>query len=132
MLPANLLPERLEDTFPWTEPWGVICPQGSEYGDKPTQTYLYLTGQGGNQNGELEGSLRAGRGQYAEDAAQTRGTQEGAAGSAGTARATDLLAGYDWYNNDVARGEPPKLIQSSDSVANVQLQSAARNTAQAE
>ena len=80
------------------------------YGDKPTQTYLYLTGQGGTENGELGSDLRTGRGQSSENAGQNAGTQEGSAAGSGEG----LLAGYDWYNNDVARGERPRLVQSSE------------------
>lgn len=80
----------------------------AEYGDKPTQTYLYLTGQGGTENGRLGSDLRASRGQNIGDVAQTGGTPES------TTNRQGLLAGYDWYNNDVARGEAPKLIQTSE------------------
>lgn len=80
-------------------------------GDKPTQTYLYLTGQGGNDHGKLDGNLRTGGRPAPGDAAQTGG----APGSTEvSAVPTDLLAGYDWYNNDVERGQPPRLIQSSE------------------
>lgn len=75
----------------------------SDYGDRPTQTYLYLTGQGGKNNGGLEGDLRPGRGSAYGN------VEEAGSGN----RAEGLLAGYDWYNNDVARGEAPRLIQSS-------------------
>lgn len=77
------------------------------YGDKPTQTYLYLTGQGGTENGGLEGNLRQSGGQSSANAGGTETSPGGAA-------AGQLLAGYDWYNNDVARGEAPRLIQSSE------------------
>lgn len=80
------------------------------YGDKPAQTYLYLTGQGGTENGGLGSDLRTGRGQSSENAGQNAGTQEGSAAGGGEG----LLAGYDWYNNDVARGERPRLVQSSE------------------
>lgn len=80
----------------------------AEYGDKPTQTYLYLTGQGGNENGRLEGNLRSGRGQNAGDVAQKSRAPEISANS------KRLIAGYDWFNNDVARGEAPKRIQTSE------------------
>lgn len=80
----------------------------AEYGDKPTQTYLYLTGQGGTGNGRLGSDLRTSRGQNIEDA--------GGIGEGNESRTNHqgLLAGYDWYNNDVARGEAPKLIQTSE------------------
>lgn len=78
------------------------------YGDKPTETYLYLTGQGGNKNGGLGSDLRTVGGQSSENAGGTSTAPES------TAVPADLLAGYDWYNNDVARGEAPRLIQSSE------------------
>lgn len=79
----------------------------SDYGDRPTQTYLYLTGQGGKNNGGLGSDLRTVGRQSSENAGGTSTTPES------TAAPADLLAGYDWYNNDVARGEAPRLIQSS-------------------
>lgn len=81
------------------------------YGDKPTQTYLFLTRQGGTTNGKLEGNLRSSRGQSLEAIGRASTTPEG---RASTAVPADLLAGYDWYNNDVEKGHPPKLIQSSE------------------
>lgn len=80
------------------------------YGDKPTQTYLYLTGQGGIENGGLVSDLRKSGGYGAGENSQLSGTPQG---SAATAETDGLLAGYDWYNNDVERGEAPRLIQSS-------------------
>lgn len=80
----------------------------AEYGDKPTQTYLYLTSQGGTENGGLGSNLRAGRGRVVE------GTGGALQASESTTNHQGLLAGYDWYNNDVARGEAPKLIQTSE------------------
>lgn len=78
------------------------------YGDKPTETYLYLTGQGGNKNGGLGSDLRTVGGQSSENAGGTSTAPEN------TAVPADLLTGYDWYNNDVARGEAPRLIQTSE------------------
>lgn len=71
------------------------------------KTYLCLTGQGGTENGGLEGNLRQSGGQSPANAGGTENPQGGAAGE-------HLLSGYDWYNNDVARGEAPRLIQSSE------------------
>lgn len=82
----------------------------AEYGDKPTQTYLYLTGQGGKSDGQLEGNLQGGGGSASGDAAETGRAPQSQAGTA-------LLAGYDWYNNDVEKGEPPRLIQTSEEIA---------------
>ena len=86
----------------------------AEYGDKPTQTYLYLTGQGGNSDGQLVGNLQEGGGSASGDAAETGRAPEG---SEGTAVPADLLAGYDWYSNDVEKGDPPRLIQTSEEMA---------------
>jgi len=86
------------------------------YGDKPTQTYLYLTGQGGTQNGKLVGDLRTSRSQGNGDAGKTGATPQSQAGAGSPA---GLLSGYDWYNNDVERGEAPRLIQSSEA-SNIQ------------
>ena len=83
----------------------------AEYGDKPTQTYLYLTGQGGNSDGRLDGNLQEGGESASGDAAETGRAPQG---PEGTAVPADLLAGYDWYNNDVEKGEPPRLIQTSE------------------
>ena len=86
----------------------------AEYGDKPTQTYLYLTGQGGMSDGQLDGNLQAGGGSASGDAAEAGRAPQGQEGAAVPA---DLLAGYDWYNNDVEKGEPPRLIQTSKEIA---------------
>ena len=86
----------------------------AEYGDKPTQTYLYLTGQGGINDGQLDGNLQVGGGSASGDAAETGRAPQGTEGAAVPA---DLLAGYDWYNNDVEKGEPPRLIQTSEQSA---------------
>ena len=65
-----------------------------------------FTGRGETVNGGLEDNLRQSGGQSPANAAGTENPQGGAAGE-------HLLSGYDWYNNDVARGEAPRLIQSS-------------------
>lgn len=82
----------------------------AEYGDKPTQTYLYLTGQGGIDNGGLESNLRQSGGRITGNAESTGGAPQ----SQTAGREAGLLAGYDWYNNDVERGQAPRLIQSSE------------------
>lgn len=82
----------------------------AEYGDKPTQTYLYLTGQGGIDNGGLESNLRQSGGRITGNAESTGGAPQ----SQTAGRAAGLLTGYDWYNNDVERGQAPRLIQSSE------------------
>lgn len=81
----------------------------AEKANDGTET-INLTGQGGTENGGLGSDLRTGRGQSSENAGQNAGTQEGSAAGSGEG----LLAGYDWYNNDVARGERPRLVQSSE------------------
>ena len=43
-------------------------------------------------------------------------------GEDGTAAPANLLAGYDWYNNDVEKGEPPRLIQTSEESASSNIQ----------
>lgn len=82
----------------------------AEYGDKPTQTYLYLTGQGGIDNGGLESNLRQSGGRITGNAESTGGAPQ----SQTAGREAGLLTGYDWYNNDVERGQAPRLIQSSE------------------
>ena len=80
----------------------------AEYGDKPTQTYLYLTGQGGNADGRLGENLR-------ESGGRALGIPDKASG--GNRIQTESLSGYDWYNNDVEYGERPRLVQSSENQA---------------
>lgn len=82
----------------------------AEYGDKPTQTYLYLTGQGGIDNGGLESNLRQSGGRITGNAESTGGAPQ----SQTAGREAGILTGYDWYNNDVERGQAPRLIQSSE------------------
>lgn len=104
----------------------------AEYEDKPTQTYLYLTGRsgingihtedndaGGVQGAESEG--RPGRGERAPGLREgRRSDQRGRAGSTGVVSRTPAgaeIASYDWYNNDVEFGQPPILVESSDAKA---------------
>ncbi|MDY3079028.1 MAG: zeta toxin family protein [Oscillospiraceae bacterium] len=104
----------------------------AEYGDKPTQTYLYLTGRsdingihtedndaGGVQGAESEGG--SGRGERAPGLREGRGyDQRGRAQSGGKISRTPAgaeIASYDWYNNDVEFGQPPILVESSDAKA---------------
>lgn len=86
----------------------------AEYGDKPTQTYLYLTGQGGIDNGGLESNLRQSGGRITGNAESTGGAPQSQTAGREAGREAGLLAGYDWYNNDVERGQAPRLIQSSE------------------
>lgn len=85
----------------------------AHYGDAPTQTYRYLTGQGGTQNGRLGEALR-------RDGEKGIRVSEGIGeeNQSGASSAADLLAGYDWYNNDVGYGEKPRLIESSQESEN--------------
>ena len=104
----------------------------AEYEDKPTQTYLYLTGRsdingihtedndaGGVQGAESEG--RPGRGERAPGLREGRGyDQRGRAQSGGKISRSPAgaeIASYDWYNNDVEFGQPPILVESSDAKA---------------
>lgn len=104
----------------------------AEYEDKPTQTYLYLTGRsdingihtedndaGGVQGAESEG--RSGRGERTPGLREgRRSDQRGRAGSTGVVSRTPAgaeIASYDWYNNDVEFGQPPILVESSDAKA---------------
>lgn len=72
---------------------------------------LYLTDQGGTENGRLGSDLRASGRQMVEGA--------GGIGEGNESRTNHqgLLAGYDWYNNDVARGEAPRLIQTFEQAS---------------
>ena len=107
-----------------------------EFGDKPTQVYLELTGQEGALNGEerrRNGNVaesRRGNGEAASGARQEGrgGTPEehlSAGADAGTGEAVQQspasrdagkevrLAGFDRYSNDVKRGEPPRLDRAT-------------------
>ena len=81
----------------------------ADYGDKPTQTYLYLTGQGGNYGQELDRIIFGGSGESGQSGRGIYGETLG-----GVLGQKAELAGYDWYNNDVEYGQPPKLVQSSE------------------
>lgn len=99
----------------------------ASYGDKPTQTYLQLTGQGANYGTEYQRNNQQGGFSGAQSAvpqgadAGLGGYQESGQGGRGIYGETPGgvfgqetgLAGYDWYNNDVNYGEAPRLIQSS-------------------
>lgn len=107
-----------------------------EFGDKPTQVYLELTGQEGALNGEerrrngavAEGRGRSGENLHGEPAEVWRGTPEehfSAGADAGTGAQVQQspaprdggkevrLAGFDRYSNDVKRGEPPRLDRAT-------------------
>ena len=80
----------------------------AEYGDKPTQTYLALT-RGGISNERLGQDVRGMRGQnFSNAGSQGSGTKDPAG--------SDLLAGWDWYNNDVQREQPARLVESSEGL----------------
>lgn len=133
-----------------------------DFGDKPTQSYLELTGQKGAGNEAdsrpIDGATEGGRDpagvrqtdrqQGATDVPRGRGrdgkdtpraVQEGRRGApskhraagadTGAGEAVQLLsasgdgskeavrlAGFDRYNNDVNRGEPPRLDRATSSV----------------
>lgn len=105
----------------------------AEYGDKPTQTYLYLTGRSDingvrtdteqrtadargetGVSGDVEADVREGRGR--EHRGRGR-SGETISGEIGGRKSQAELAGYDWYNNDVEFGQPPILVESSDKSA---------------
>ena len=97
----------------------------AEYGDKPTQTYLYLTGRSdingvhpeaskasdtagtGGVTGNVEADVRT-RGRY--DVGDVGRADSGETVSPKGAR----IAGYDQYSNDVEYGQPPRLIEDSE------------------
>lgn len=99
------------------------------YADKPTQTYLYLTGRsningiqaenrengsrvagiGGERRGDVAQSLRVRRGDDQSSDTGSGGQVSGEAPSTAV-----QLSSYDWYNNDVAFGQPPILVESSE------------------
>ena len=70
-----------------------------------------VAGQGGNYGQELDRIIFGGSGESGQSGRGIYGAGgEGIPGEKGAAK----LAGYDWYNNDVEYGQPPKLIQSSE------------------
>ena len=101
----------------------------AEYADKPTQTYLYLTRRYGNGTQSIDDrarvagvyeisrgersthddALREGRGY---DQSSDTGSGGQVSGEAPSTAAQ--LSSYDWYNNDVAFGQPPILVESSE------------------
>lgn len=103
----------------------------AEYADKPTQTYLYLTGRSNingtqaenNENGSrMAGVGGEGRSDVAQGVRVRRGDdQSGGERSSGlvsgeTAQGAAVqLSSYDWYNNDVDFGQPPILVERSES-----------------
>lgn len=97
------------------------------YADKPTQTYLYLTGRSDINGIQTEhsasdaGGESGSTGDVAQDIRVRRG--DGTASGAGSGgqvsgetsqRAAVQLSSYDWYNNDVDFGQPPILVESSE------------------
>lgn len=106
-----------------------------EFGDKPTQVYLELTGQEGALNGEerwRNGNVAESRGGNGE--ALERARREAPRGTAAYDRSAGSdtgngelqqqsasrdagkevrLAGFDRYSNDVKRGEPPRLDRAT-------------------
>lgn len=97
----------------------------AEYGDKPTQTYLYLTGRSDingirSETADPRGNSGSG-GEMAQAVREGRGyDQRGRAGSTGVVSRTPAgaeITSYDWYNNDVEFGQPPILVESSDTLS---------------
>lgn len=97
----------------------------AEYGDKPTQTYLYLTGRSDINGIRSETADPRGDsgswGEMAQTVREGRGyDQRGRAGSTGVVSRTPAgaeITSYDWYNNDVKFGQPPILVESSGAKA---------------
>lgn len=97
------------------------------YADKPTQTYLYLTGRSDINGIQTEHSTpdAGGKSGVAGDVAQDIRVRRGDDQS-GRERSSGLVSGetsqgaavqlssYDWYNNDVDFGQPPVLVESSE------------------
>lgn len=97
------------------------------YADKPTQTYLYLTGRSDIDGIQTEHSTpdAGGESGVAGDVAQdirvrrgddqSGGERSGGLVSGETSQGTAVqLSSYDWYNNDVDFGQPPILVESSE------------------
>lgn len=89
----------------------------AEAQNKPTETYLKLTRGGVNYGGGEEsgrggaGSARSGA--VSRDAALGSPAGNGDVETARGGEAGTRIASYDWYNNDVARGQAARLIESS-------------------
>ena len=87
----------------------------------PTQTYLEITGQeeyyGTLELGEeIPGSRGMGGSARARDVrTETERTRTGEERSAGKGEndVSDLLSGFDWYNNNVKYGEEPIVVQAN-------------------
>lgn len=99
----------------------------ADYADKPTQTYLYLTGRSDIDGIQTEhstpdaGGKSGVAGNVAQDIRVRRGDdQSGRERSSGLVSgetsqgAAVQLSSYDWYNNDVDFGQPPVLVESSE------------------
>ncbi|MBQ5514673.1 MAG: hypothetical protein IIT84_03190, partial [Oscillospiraceae bacterium] len=80
----------------------------ADYADKPTQTYFALT-RGGTKNGGLDKNIRGSRAGIVTQSEENGSKNKIPSG-------TDLLAGWDWYNNDVQRGQPARLVESSEEL----------------
>lgn len=96
----------------------------ASYGDKPTQTYLYLLGRSDINGVRIEKDETADSarksGKLGDVEADVREGGRHDTGDAGTQSSGETvspkgarIAGYDWYNNDVNFGEPPVLVESS-------------------
>ena len=96
-----------------------------DYKNAPTDVYLEITGQEGNVDydtrrmaEEIPGSRGMGRPARAGDARskteRTRAEGERSAGRGkGENDVSDLLSGFDWYNNNVKYGEEPIVVQAN-------------------
>ncbi len=83
----------------------------AEFQNKPTETYQILTKGGVNYGGEENGRRigEVSRGASVGGSARAGNAQAARGGEAGA-----RIASYDWYNNDVERGQPARLIESSE------------------
>ena len=90
----------------------------AEAQNKPTETYLKLTrggvNYGGGEESGRDGAGSARSGAVSRDAALGSPAGNGNAGTARSGEAGARIASYDWYNNDVEKGQPARLIESSE------------------
>ena len=93
------------------------------YKNAPTDVYLEITGQEGNVDYDTRRTAETGLGKRgmgrparARDVrTETERTRTGEERSAGKGEndVSDLLSGFDWYNNNVKYGEEPIVVQAN-------------------
>lgn len=79
--------------------------------NKPTETYQILTRGGVNYGHEQAGRSVE---EVLRGDAEGGSARVGDVGSARGGEAGARIASYDWYNNDVEKGQPARLIESSE------------------